>query len=269
MRMIRCGRQLTHATSMNPRRALPTDSDLLLQAPESMRLACIMWRLFIAVLAVLLPLALSDAHPGQVNREGCHFDKAARERHCHPERAAVAAAALRAPKPGDEGVFDGPLAWVGDGDTLRVRVRGREMDVRLADIDAPERDQPYGWESKLQLIDLVRGQHIVLAPRDVDHYGRVVAYVWVGDLQINRELVKRGSAWFYPEYAASDALYEEEQRARAAKAGLWALPAGERIEPWEWRRRKRESHERTRSEATRQGKAERSGAHSGSAPLRR
>jgi micrococcal nuclease len=212
-----------------------------------------MRRFFLVGIAVLLPLSLSDAHPGQVNRKGCHFDKAANERHCHPERATLPAETRVSPKPGDEGVFDGPLLWVSDGDTLRVLVRGREMEVRLADIDAPERDQAHGWQSKLQLIDLVRGKHIVLAPRDVDQYGRIVAHVWVGDIDINRELVKRGSAWFYPEYAESDALYEEEQSARTAKTGLWALPASERVEPWEWRRRARESHERARAGRRRSG----------------
>lgn len=203
------------------------------------------WRFFTVGIVLALPLTLADAHPGQVNRKGCHFDRSASERHCHPERAKGTSTTRIQPKAGDEGVFDGPLAWVSDGDTLRVIVRGREMEVRLADIDAPEREQPYGWEAKLQLIDLVRGQHIVLRPRDVDQYGRIVAYVWAGSVDVNRELVRRGSAWFYPEYAESDALYQEEQRARAARSGLWALPLSARVEPWEWRRRQRESRERT------------------------
>ena len=210
-------------------------------------LAYAMCRMIVVGIVAFLPLTLVEAHPGQVNRKGCHFDRAANERHCHPERAREAAGARTAPKAGDEGVFDGPLAWVSDGDTLRVLVRGREMEVRLAHIDAPERDQAHGWQSKLRLIELVRDQHIVLAPRDVDQYGRIVAYVWVGDLEINRELIKRGAAWFYPEYAESDALYEEEQRARAAKVGLWALPASERLEPWEWRRRARKAREQPRA----------------------
>jgi|GEM_PF-1257291 endonuclease YncB( thermonuclease family) len=190
---------------------------------------------------VLAPLAL-QAHPGAVDRDGCHYDRAKRERHCHPAR--VQRAPTSSPRAGDEGVFDGPVTWVSDGDTLRVRVRGNEMDVRLADIDAPERDQPYGWEAKLALIDLVRGRHVVLVPRDVDQYGRIVAYVWVEDLDVNRELVKRGAAWFYPEYARSADLYDEEQRARDARVGLWGLPVNERVEPWEWRRQRREARER-------------------------
>lgn len=193
--------------------------------------------------ALFAPVGALHAHAGDVDAHGCHYEKAANRRHCHPERATSKerGAHLRPPKPGEEGVFDGPLAWVSDGDTLRVRVRGREMDVRLADVDAPERDQPYGWQAKLALIDLVRDAHLVLVPRDVDQYGRVVAYAWAGDLEINRELVKRGAAWFYAEYAQSDDLYNVEKQARATKIGLWALPAHERVEPWEWRRRERES----------------------------
>ncbi len=205
-----------------------------------------MRRFFMASLsigALLLSIATLSAHPGQVDRHGCHYEAAAKKRHCHPERTTSdpITKPLGFPKPGDEGVFDGPLAWVSDGDTLRVRVRGQGMDVRLADVDAPERDQPYGWQAKLELIELVRDAHIVLVPRDIDQYGRVVAYVWVGDVEVNRELVKRGAAWFYAEYAQSDDLYREEERARATKVGLWVLPSGERIEPWEWRRRERES----------------------------
>jgi endonuclease YncB( thermonuclease family) len=152
------------------------------------------------------------------------------------------------PIAGAEGVFDGPVTWVTDGDSLYVRVRGRDMEVRLADVDAPERDQPYGWSSKLKLLDLVRNRHLVLAPRDVDRYGRVVARVWAGEMDVNRELVKQGAAWFYPEYAEDESLYNEEQRARDRKLGLWALPAEQRIEPSEWRRRKRDEEPIRRSE---------------------
>lgn len=133
-------------------------------------------------------------------------------------------------------MFDGSLLWVTDGDSLRAMVRGRDTEIRLTDIDAPERDQPYGWQAKLQLIDLVRDRHLVIIPSDVDQYGRIVARVWAGDVDINRELVARGSAWFYPQYADDKSLYDVEQQARDAKRGLWQLPVNDRIEPWVWRR---------------------------------
>lgn len=191
------------------------------------------------LLALLSCSAL--AHPGKLDDEGCHRD--GDRRHCH--RQTKTHDVERPPKPGEEGILDGRLIWVTDGDSLRVLVRGQDMEVRLADVDAPEREQPHGWESKLQLIDLVRGQHIVLAPQDVDQYGRIVARVWVGELDVNRELVRSGAAWFYPEYADDESLYDEEQAARKERRGLWALPLADRIEPWEWRKRARASSSRS------------------------
>jgi endonuclease YncB( thermonuclease family) len=145
--------------------------------------------------------------------------------------------AAHPPRAGDEGVFFGPLVRVKDGDSLVVKVQGVAMDFRLAEIDAPELDQPYGRAAKQELLALVSGQQLVLVPLDTDRYGRTVAQVWNGTAHVNAELVKRGAAWFYSEFARSPDLYEVEQEARDAKRGLWALPLQDRIEPWEWRKR--------------------------------
>jgi endonuclease YncB( thermonuclease family) len=145
--------------------------------------------------------------------------------------------AAHPPRAGDEGVFFGPLVRVQDGDSLVVKVQGVAMDFRLAEIDAPELDQPYGRAAKQELAALVSGRQLVIVPLDTDRYGRTVAQVWNGNTHVNTELVKRGAAWFYSEFARTPALYDVEQEARAAKRGLWALPLEDRIEPWEWRRR--------------------------------
>jgi endonuclease YncB( thermonuclease family) len=140
---------------------------------------------------------------------------------------------------GDEGVFYGPLVRVKDGDSLVVKVQGVAMDVRLAGIDAPELDQPYGREAKQALVSLASGGQLVVEPLDTDRYGRTVAHVWNGEMQLNKEMVKRGGAWFYSEFARSETLYEVEQEARNAKRGLWALALKDRVEPWVWRERRR------------------------------
>jgi len=184
-----------------------------------------------------------DAHPGGIDKTGCHKDARAGERHCHPERARAEELATcelkRPPRAGDEGVFYGPLVRVRDGDTLEVRVQGVVMDFRLAEVDAPESEQPYGRQARLELLEVVRKQDLVLVPVDTDRYGRTVAFVWRGELCVNHELVRRGAAWFYDEYAKSNALFHVEEEARNARRGLWASPAKERIEPWVWRREKR------------------------------
>jgi endonuclease YncB( thermonuclease family) len=143
------------------------------------------------------------------------------------------------PRAGDEGVFYGPLVRVKDGDSLVVKVQGVAMDFRLAEIDAPEIDQPYGQQAKRDLLALARGQQLVIMPLDTDRYGRTVAHVWNGSTHLNAEMVKRGAAWFYSKYAPRETLYYIEQEARAARRGLWTLPLQDRVEPWFWRERKR------------------------------
>lgn len=143
------------------------------------------------------------------------------------------------PRAGDEGVFYGPLVRVKDGDSLVAKVQGVAMEIRLADIDAPELDQPYGRTAKRELASLASGRQLVIMPLDTDRYGRTVAHVWNGSVHLNAELAKRGAAWFYAEFARDEALYDIEQEARSAKRGLWTLAWKDRVEPWVWRERGR------------------------------
>lgn len=191
----------------------------------------------LAALALAVTANPVVAHPGGVDESGCHRDSKTNKRHCHPEPPAYDAA--HPPRAGDEGVFYGPLVRVTDGDSLFAKVQGVVMEFRLAEIDAPEYDQPYGSEAKRELAELIDDRPLVIVPFDTDSYGRTVAHVWVGDLQLNRELVKRGDAWFLSDFTRDETLYYVEQAARDARRGLWALPLKERIEPWEWRKRKR------------------------------
>lgn len=190
-----------------------------------------------------LAAALAIAHPGGLDQDGCHNDRSAGERHCHPKSLTAERLSTcelkKPPRPGDEGVFFGPFVRVIDGDTFQARVQGVVMDFRLAEVDAPESGQPYGDTARTQLLSLLRDQQLVLVPIETDRRGRTVAFVWRDALCVNRELVRRGAAWFYDEYSHSDALYHVEERARAEKVGLWALPPEQRIEPQRWRKEAR------------------------------
>jgi endonuclease YncB( thermonuclease family) len=143
------------------------------------------------------------------------------------------------PKAGDLGVFFGSFVRVIDGDTFEAKVQGVVMRFRLAEIDAPESDQPYGDKSKSELQSLLAGKELVLVPSDTDRYGRTIAFVWVERMCINKEVVRRGAAWFYDEFSYSDALYRVEEQARASRAGLWALSPNLRVPPHQWRAEKR------------------------------
>jgi endonuclease YncB( thermonuclease family) len=202
-------------------------------------------RVSFALVICCLP-GFATAHPGGVTEDGCHRDSRTSERHCHPERAKHAQKkptydSEHPPKAGDEGVFYGPFVRLVDGDTFHARVQGVIMEFRLQGIDAPEHDQPYGTESTALLRQLTRGpgQQLVLVFDDVDRNGRIVVQAWIGDLNINEEMVRRGAAWSESVYAEDDRLFQIEQEARDRKGGMWALPAADRVEPWVWRKEER------------------------------
>ena len=141
--------------------------------------------------------------------------------------------------PGDDGVLFGPLLRVVDGDTLDVKIQGAVLRFRLAGVDAPEADQPFGDEARRELANLIGEQPCVLVYEEGDAYGRLVAHLWIGDAYVNSEMVKRGMAWFDSASAPNDVLFSDEEAARAEKRGLWALPVDQQVAPWEWRKEPR------------------------------
>lgn len=136
-------------------------------------------------------------------------------------------------------VYEGKLVSVADGDTIRVLYKGGQLKVRLAEIDTPEKAQPYGRRAREALAEMVGGKVVRVVEQDRDRYGRIVGRVYVGDVDVNAELVRRGAAWVYRRYARDKNLLDLEQEAKSAGRGLWALPEPERMAPWDWRRGQR------------------------------
>ena len=128
---------------------------------------------------------------------------------------------------------------VKDGDSLVVESGGRQVDVRLADIDAPEHRQPRGDEAHAALRSLVAGREVQLQLVGGDAYRRVVAHIVVDGVDVNGELVRRGLAWVRRDYNPAPQLIRYEDEARDARRGLWA--DADATPPWEWRRARRAS----------------------------
>ncbi len=129
--------------------------------------------------------------------------------------------------------FDGLVIAVHDGDTISVLHDGRAVRVRLRGIDCPELHQPFGRAAKKMTSSLVFQRDVHVVPLDVDTYGRLVAGVSLGSLNVNLELVRRGLAWHYNRYSRDTALAAAEREARSARRGLWADPRP--APPWAWR----------------------------------
>lgn len=148
----------------------------------------------------------------------------------------VSAASLQA------ATLDGLVVGVADGDTLTLLDGDmRQHKIRLAGIDAPEKGQDFGQTSKQSLSELAYRRYVRVEVSKRDRYGRSVAKVLRGTLDVNLEQVRRGLAWHYKEYereqSTSDRrLYSAaENEAKASRTGLWALPHP--IEPWHFRRK--------------------------------
>lgn len=121
-------------------------------------------------------------------------------------------------------------ALVIDGDTIAVE--GVETRIRLDSIDAPESTQPcYDAAGKRYLCGsraaevlagiIGRNGRVRCVERGRDRYRRIVAQCFAGEMDMGRELVRRGWAVEYKRY--SDGRYAGvESEARAAKRGLWA-----------------------------------------------
>ena len=111
--------------------------------------------------------------------------------------------------------------------------------MRLAEIDTPEKGQPYGRRAKEELSSLVFGKTVDVKTQGTDRFGRTIGRVYVDGLDVNAEMVRRGAAWVYRKYAKDQKLYALEEQARRNKVGLWRLPEAERVPPWEWRQARR------------------------------
>jgi len=130
--------------------------------------------------------------------------------------------------------WTGEVVGVADGDTLTVLRDRTPVKIRLAEIDCPERGQPFGQRAKQHAADLAFGKRVRVAEQSRDRYGRTVAEVFLEDgRSLNRELVQVGLAWQYRRYSTSPSLAALEGSAREARRGLWGDP--QPVPPWEWR----------------------------------
>lgn len=106
--------------------------------------------------------------------------------------------------------------------------------VRIAEIDAPENKQPYGFESKGFLESLILGSTVGLNNEKEDRYGRILATVLYEGQDVGMLMVQKGMAWHYKQYSKSKVLAETEKLARERKIGLWSEENP--VAPWEFRK---------------------------------
>jgi micrococcal nuclease len=132
------------------------------------------------------------------------------------------------------------VTQVVDGDTIDVRIGGRDERVRLIGIDTPETKKPntpiecFGPEASAFTASILPAGTEVRLERDVvgrDDYGRLLGYVHLADASgptdtfVNREIVARGYAvplTIEPNTTYAGEFAAAAHRAEADGLGLWA-----------------------------------------------
>jgi endonuclease YncB( thermonuclease family) len=134
-------------------------------------------------------------------------------------------------------VLEGTVVKIADGDTITVLDSDKvQHRVRIAGIDAPEKNQPFGNASGKRLGELVARKEVRVEFNKHDSYSRIVEKVWVKPpdrptcgktLDMGLAQVTTGMAWWYRKYANKHSTEDQgryefaEQEARAKKTRLW------------------------------------------------
>ena len=109
-------------------------------------------------------------------------------------------------------VIDGDTAKSTDGQT-----------IRFLGINTPEKSMPFSEDATDFLEKQILNKQIQIESYGVGKYGRTLAYVFIDDKNINKEILLQGlaSLYYYEEDKYYDDLKQAEEFARLNQKGIW------------------------------------------------
>ena len=111
-----------------------------------------------------------------------------------------------------------------DGDTITVLHGGRPERIRFYGIDAPELRQEYGADARDFLARNMCSDPAI-ERKATDRYGRTIAVVWCGNVNLNELMIENGFAWVYGVYCRESFCNDWKTMqtiARNKGIGLWS-----------------------------------------------
>ena len=126
--------------------------------------------------------------------------------------------------------FQAVVVHITSGDTLTLRRDGLLTRHRLAVVDAPELDQPYGRTAKKKLGGLLFKRRVLVEVVD-EKSGLVL--LEINGIRVAEWLLRRGLAWVVPEHAHDRRLSRLQYHSQNNRRGLWRTTGC--VPPWLWR----------------------------------
>lgn len=118
-----------------------------------------------------------------------------------------------------------------DGDTFVIHYDDKNLTIRLLGINTPETVHPFkpveyfGKEASQFLSQTLTGQTVTLQfdGNRIDKYDRLLAYVYLNDEMVNREILKQGFGYVYTRFPFKflEDFVDIQKHARESRVGLW------------------------------------------------
>ncbi len=136
----------------------------------------------------------------------------------------------------------GRVIDIADGDTLTLLVGRQPYKIQIVAIDAPERYQTWGDQSRTNLSRLTLNRTAVANCSRLERLDHQACQVTVNDIDIGLQQIREGMAWWLRQDAHAQSTddqsaYESsELMAKMRRMGLWGETNP--VPPWEFRGRR-------------------------------
>ena len=112
------------------------------------------------------------------------------------------------------------VSQIVDGDTIKLT---NGQTIRLLGINTPENSMPFNKEATQFVTKLIANKSVQIETHGIGKYGRTLAYIFINDKNINKEILSQGLGTLY--YYELDNHYTElkqaEEFARLNQKGIW------------------------------------------------
>ena len=104
-----------------------------------------------------------------------------------------------------QNILTAKVVGIKDGDTVVVLDSLKnQITLRLAEVDTPEKNQPFGAKAKQFTSDQVYLKIVKYVVTDTDRYGRSIAMIYYDNNKyLSAEIIRSGMGWHYKKYSKS------------------------------------------------------------------